>query len=166
MARSPDRAARDGTRRNRRHEPTGLITQRSLVQIQPAQQAKVLVEGLKAAPQTEGPSLFVSNLCLNSCFTFLQPCPKRTRLGSLQPAATVGIFSLRERSCDGRQSLSERRIVANNHEQEGDWVILPPSRFATMASRHTGLTGPVAGSYLEAREYVWVVGKVLTYARR
>jgi hypothetical protein len=36
-ARSPNGAARDGSRRNRRHEPTGLITQRSLVQIQPAQ---------------------------------------------------------------------------------------------------------------------------------
>jgi hypothetical protein len=36
-ARSPNRTARNGTRRNRRHESTGLITQRSLVQIQPAQ---------------------------------------------------------------------------------------------------------------------------------
>jgi hypothetical protein len=38
-ARSPDRTARNGTRRNRRHEATGLITQMSLVQIQPAQQS-------------------------------------------------------------------------------------------------------------------------------
>ena len=37
---SPDRAARKGTRRNRRHEATGLITQRSLVQIQPAQRTE------------------------------------------------------------------------------------------------------------------------------
>ena len=35
-----------------------LITQRSLVQIQPAQQAKVLVEDLRAAPQVEGRSDF------------------------------------------------------------------------------------------------------------
>jgi hypothetical protein len=34
---TPNRAARDDSTRNRRHEPTGLITQRSLVQIQPAQ---------------------------------------------------------------------------------------------------------------------------------
>jgi hypothetical protein len=39
-ARSPDRTTRNGTRRTRRHEPTGLITQRSLVQIQPAQRTE------------------------------------------------------------------------------------------------------------------------------
>jgi hypothetical protein len=39
-ARSPDRAVRNGTRRTRRHEPTGLITHRSLVQIQSAQQSE------------------------------------------------------------------------------------------------------------------------------
>jgi hypothetical protein len=36
-ARSPYGTAQNGSRRTRRHEPTGLITQRSLVQIQPAQ---------------------------------------------------------------------------------------------------------------------------------
>ena len=47
-ARSPNRAVRNGTRRNRRHEheATGLITQRSLVQIQPARRAE---------PEGEGP---------------------------------------------------------------------------------------------------------------
>jgi hypothetical protein len=39
-ARTPNRAARNGSTRNRRHEPTGLITQRSLVQIQPAQRSR------------------------------------------------------------------------------------------------------------------------------
>jgi hypothetical protein len=36
-ARNPDRSARNGTRRTGRHEVAGLIAQRSLVQIQPAQ---------------------------------------------------------------------------------------------------------------------------------
>jgi hypothetical protein len=39
-ARSPNWAAQDGSRRNRRHEPAELITQRSLVQIQPAQRKR------------------------------------------------------------------------------------------------------------------------------
>jgi hypothetical protein len=60
-ARSPDRTARNGTRRTRRHEPTGLITQRSLVQIQPAQREKPQVRGPGAAPGIRGPPLFVSN---------------------------------------------------------------------------------------------------------
>jgi hypothetical protein len=37
-ARTLNMAAQNGSRRNRRHRATGLITQRSLVQIQPAQQ--------------------------------------------------------------------------------------------------------------------------------
>src|SRR5919106_2528463 len=39
-ARSPDRTARRGTRRTGLHGVVGLITQRSLVQIQPAQRSK------------------------------------------------------------------------------------------------------------------------------
>src|SRR5918996_2456895 len=37
-ARTPNRTARDGTRRTRRHEATGLIIRRSLVRVQPAPQ--------------------------------------------------------------------------------------------------------------------------------
>jgi len=37
-----------------------LITERSLVQIQPAQRAKVLVVGVEAALETREPSPFVS----------------------------------------------------------------------------------------------------------
>ncbi len=60
-ARSPDRTARNGTRRTRRHEATGLITQRSLVQIQPAQRTKPQVERLGSAFDRRGRLI----LCLN-----------------------------------------------------------------------------------------------------
>src|ERR671918_1663474 len=56
-ARSPDRAARNGTRRTGRHEVAGLITQRSLVQIQPAQREKLQVAGLKGGSRAKGSRL-------------------------------------------------------------------------------------------------------------
>src|ERR671919_293304 len=56
-ARSPDGAARNGTRRTGRHEVTGLITQRSLVQIQPAQREKLQVAGLKGGSRAKGSRL-------------------------------------------------------------------------------------------------------------
>jgi hypothetical protein len=41
-ARSPNGTARDGSRRNRRHEPTGLITQRSLAQTSPRNECRTI----------------------------------------------------------------------------------------------------------------------------
>jgi hypothetical protein len=73
------RTAGNGTRRTGRHEATGLITQRSLVQIQPAQRAKPQVDGPKAAPGIREPPLFVSNLCLNSRPASPHECVNRER---------------------------------------------------------------------------------------
>ena len=63
--RSPDRAALNGTRRTGRHEVAGLITQRSLVQIQPAQREKLQVAGLKGGSRAKGSRL-------DFCPTFAQ----------------------------------------------------------------------------------------------
>ena len=69
----PHGTAPDGTGR---HEVAGLITQRSLVQIQPAQREKPQVGGLNGgSPGTREPPLLVSKLCL-SCSRGLSRKPR------------------------------------------------------------------------------------------